>query len=114
MIVLGVVYSPGCARLVRAQVLSLREELYVPAASSMSASPARIRAFHILPNEINPVIVLASLSTAGAILAEAGLRFLGVGVQPPTPSGSPAENNAQPTVLSPRASLHRTASLLRG
>jgi len=68
----------------------------------------------ILPNVINPVIVLASLSPAGAILAEAGLRFLGVGVQPPTPSGSPAENNAQPTVLSPRASLHRTASLLRG
>ena len=114
MIVLGVVYSPGCARLLRAQVLSLRDELYVLAASRRGASPARIRAFHILPNVVDPVIVLASLSPAGAILAEAGLRFLGVGVKPPTPSGSPAENNAQLTVLSPRASLHRTASLLRG
>jgi peptide/nickel transport system permease protein len=86
MIVIGVVFSPGFARLVRGQVLSVREEPYVQAATCVGASLWRVMTVHVLPNVMNPVIVLVSLSTAGAILAEASLSFLGVGVQPPTPA----------------------------
>jgi ABC-type dipeptide/oligopeptide/nickel transport system permease subunit len=86
LIAIGVTYSPGFARLVRGTVLSLREEPYVDAARALGASAPRIIIQHILPNLMSPVIVLASLGLAGAILAEAGLSFLGVGAQPPTPA----------------------------
>ncbi|MCU0513786.1 MAG: ABC transporter permease [Anaerolineae bacterium] len=76
----------GDARMVRAQVLSLKEREYVVAARAMGASPARIMALHLLPNCLAPTIVLASLGIAGVILAESGLSFLGVGVQIPDPS----------------------------
>jgi peptide/nickel transport system permease protein len=68
------------------QVLSVRERDYVMAARTMGASDRRIMLLHILPNVTAPLIVQASLGIAGAILTEAGLSFLGLGVQPPTPS----------------------------
>ncbi len=76
----------GYARLVRGQVLKVREMEYVTAARAMGAKSPRVIVLHVLPNVINPVIVMATLGLAGAILAEAALSFLGLGVQPPTPS----------------------------
>jgi len=76
----------GYARLVRGQVLKVREMEYVVAAKALGAKSPRVILRHVLPNVINPVIVMATLGLAGAILAEASLSFLGLGVQPPTPS----------------------------
>ena len=76
----------GYARLVRGQVLKVREMEYVTAAKAMGARSPRVIILHVLPNVINPVIVMATLGLAGAILSEAALSFLGLGVQPPTPS----------------------------
>ena len=76
----------GYARLVRGQVLKVREMEYVTAAKALGAKSPRVIVLHVLPNVINPVIVMATLGLAGAILAEASLSFLGLGVQPPTPS----------------------------
>jgi peptide/nickel transport system permease protein len=74
------------ARLVRGQVLKVREMEYVTAAKALGAKSPRVIVLHVLPNVINPVVVMATLGLAGAILAEAALSFLGLGVQPPTPS----------------------------
>ncbi len=74
------------ARLVRGQVLKVREMEYVTAAKALGAGSPRVIILHVLPNVINPVIVMATLGLAGAILSEAALSFLGLGVQPPTPS----------------------------
>jgi peptide/nickel transport system permease protein len=76
----------GYARLVRAQVLAAREKEYVEAARALGATDFRILARHILPNIIQPVIVQAAIGMAGAILAEATMSFLGLGVPPPTAS----------------------------
>src|SRR5689334_20180660 len=76
----------GYARLIRAQVLKVREYDFVQAARALGASDARILTKHILPNSIQPLIVQASLGMAGAILAEAGLSFLSLGVPEPIPS----------------------------
>jgi peptide/nickel transport system permease protein len=76
----------GYARLVRAQVLAAREREYVEAAKALGASDLRIISRHILPNIIQPIIVQAAIGMAGAILAEATMSFLGLGVPPPTAS----------------------------
>lgn len=76
----------GYARLVRAQVLSVREREFVEAAKALGASDWRIVTRHILPNIIQPVIVQAAIGMAGAVLAEATMSFLGLGVPPPTAS----------------------------
>ena len=76
----------GYARLIRGQVLKVREYDFVQAARALGASDARILLFHILPNAIQPLIVQASLGMAGAVLSEASLSFLGLGVPPPAPS----------------------------
>ena len=76
----------GYARLVRAQVLAVREREFVEAARALGASDLRIIVRHILPNIIQPVIVQAAIGMAGAILAEATMSFLGLGVPPPTAS----------------------------
>ncbi|HWH32818.1 MAG TPA: ABC transporter permease [Egibacteraceae bacterium] len=86
MIAIGVVFTPIFARITRASVLSVREEVYVRAARSLGASDARLIALHVLPNVLAPVIVQTSISLAFAILNEAALSFLGLGVQPPRPS----------------------------
>jgi peptide/nickel transport system permease protein len=76
----------GYARLIRGQVLKVREYDFVQAARALGASDMRIMLVHILPNAIQPLIVQASLGMAGAVLAEASLSFLGLGVPPPAPS----------------------------
>ncbi len=86
MISVGIVFSPQLARLVRAQTLIVKQELYVDAARCFGASAARIIVQHIVPNAIQPVIVQVTLLLAASLLAEASLSFLGLGVQPPQPS----------------------------
>ena len=76
----------GTSRLVRAEFLSLKEREFVLAARTLGLTDRRIIFRHILPNALAPVIVSATLGVAGAILLEAGLSFLGFGVQPPSPS----------------------------
>lgn len=85
-IALGIIGWPSNARLMRGQVLVLREMEYAVAARAMGASAWRIMLRHMLPNAIAPTIVLASLGIAGAILAESTLSFLGLGVKIPNPS----------------------------
>ncbi len=85
MIAIAVVTWPVYARLVRGQVLSLREREFVLAAQSVGASTPRILLRHILPNTLSPLFVQASFDMGGAILAAAGLSFIGFGAQPPTP-----------------------------
>jgi peptide/nickel transport system permease protein len=86
MLVIGATGWMGVARLVRAEVLSIRERDFVLAARAIGASDLRIIVRHILPNSMGPVLVAATLGVAGAILTESALSFLGIGVQPPTPS----------------------------
>jgi peptide/nickel transport system permease protein len=86
MIIIGLTSWMGVARLVRAEFLSLRERDFVVAAHAIGAQDARIIFRHILPNAMSPVLVSATLGVAGAILTESALSFLGIGVQPPTPS----------------------------
>jgi peptide/nickel transport system permease protein len=86
MIIIGLTGWMGVARLVRAEFLSLRERDFVLAARAIGASDARIIFRHVLPNALSPVLVSATLGVAGAILTESALSFLGIGVQPPTPS----------------------------
>lgn len=84
--VIGILGWPAVARLVRAQFLSLKEQEYVLAARSIGVSNTRIMFIHILPNVIAPLVALVTFSIGSAILTEAGLSFLGLGVPPPTPS----------------------------
>jgi peptide/nickel transport system permease protein len=86
LLALGVVYTPAFARLMRGQVLTIAARDYVDAARALGASGWRVAARHVVPNAINPIIVQASLSVAFAILAEASLSFLGLGIQPPEAS----------------------------
>ena len=76
----------GVARLVRGEVLSLRERDFVEAARALGASPGRLIFRHLIPNALTPVVVAATLAIGDNILVEAGLSFLGLGVQPPTAS----------------------------
>ncbi len=85
-LVLGLTGWMGTSRVVRGEVLSVREEPYVAAARSLGFGDARILLRHVLPNAVSPVIVSATLGVGHAILAEAALSFLGLGVQPPTAS----------------------------
>jgi peptide/nickel transport system permease protein len=86
MIAIGVVSMPAMARLTRGQTLSMRERDFVAAARVLGASPLAIMTRHIWPNVTAPIIVQATLLVATAIVTEASLSFLGVGVKPPTPS----------------------------
>jgi len=86
MVVIGLTSWMGVARLVRAEFLSLKEREFVLAARSQGASDLRIIFSHILPNALGPVFVAAILGIGAAILTESALSFLGIGVQPPTPS----------------------------
>jgi len=86
VIALSIIGWVGYARLVRGQALRAREFEFVQAARASGASAARIVVRHVLPTAIPAVVVQATLGMAGAIIAEAALSFLGLGVQPPTPS----------------------------
>ncbi len=83
---IGVVGWAGMARLVRGQVLVVRQLEYVQASRALGARDFRVIARHVLPGVVAPVVIAATLGIAGAIMAEASLSFLGLGVQPPTPS----------------------------
>src|SRR3954469_3787444 len=85
-ITIGVVGWAGMARLVRGQVLVVRQLEYVQAIRALGAGDVRILLHHILPSVVAPVVIAATLGVAGAIMAESSVSFLGVGVQPPTPS----------------------------
>ncbi len=84
-IALALVWWPGFCRLTRGQVLALREQTYVEAASVVGAGQGRIVFRHILPNTLTPLIVKVSMDIGFAILTAAGLSFIGIGAQPPTP-----------------------------
>lgn len=86
MIAIGLVFTPIFARVTRASALSVREQVYVRAARSLGAGDLRLLGVHLLPNLVAPIIVQCSISLAFAILNEAALSFLGLGVQPPQPS----------------------------
>lgn len=86
MVVIGLTSWPGLARLVRAEVLSLRERDFIAAADLLGVSRPRLFFVHLLPNVLSPVIVAATIGVGDAILTESGLSFLGLGVQPPTAS----------------------------
>ncbi len=86
LIALGVVYTPTFARLMRGQVLSIKAREFVEAARALGAPGWRVAWRHVLPNATAPIVVQASLSVAFAILAEASLSFLGLGIQPPAAS----------------------------
>lgn len=89
----------GYARLVRGQILSVKEFDFVTAAKALGARPHRIILKHLLPNIFSPVIVQATFGMAGAIVAEAGLSFLGLGTQPPMPSWGAMLNEGMEFIL---------------
>jgi len=99
--VIGLLGWPGTCRLVRGQVLAIREQEFVTAAKVVGCSDARIILRHVLPNVVSLLIVMATFGMATAILLEASLSFLGLGVRPPTASWGGMLHDAQsPVVLS--------------
>ena len=95
MLVIGILTWPGTARLVRGQFLSFREQQFVLAARSIGVTPMQIMFRHLFPNVIGTVTVAATFGMANAILQEASLSFLGLGVQAPTPSWGNMLQDAQ-------------------
>ncbi len=85
IIAIGIVYTPQYARLIRGQVLAVKTTEYVLAARSIGAGPARIMLRHILPNSFTPLLVMATLQAGTVVVETAGLSFLGLGAQPPSP-----------------------------
>jgi peptide/nickel transport system permease protein len=85
-IAIGILGWPSIARVFRSSILGIKKNEYVDAARAMGASTTRILSRHLMPNSISPIIVYATMSIGGAILTEAALSFLGMGVQPPQPS----------------------------
>jgi peptide/nickel transport system permease protein len=102
---LAALFWMGEARVVRGQVLALREREFVEAARSIGAGPTRVVFRHIIPNCIGPILVGATLAVAGAILTESALSFLGFGVQPPATSWGSLLDNASGYVGTPQAYL---------
>ncbi len=98
-LVIGVVSWSGIARVVRAQVLTLKERAFVEAARAIGCSHRRILWRHILPNVLPAILVLAAMTVAGTILFEAGLGYLGVGVPAPAPSWGNMIADGQPYLL---------------
>jgi peptide/nickel transport system permease protein len=86
IVVIAIAYTPGYARIVRAQVLSYKENPFVEVERSLGATDLRIIFIHILPNIMAPLVILLAMDLPTAITTEAGLSFLGLGVKPPTPS----------------------------
>jgi oligopeptide/dipeptide ABC transporter ATP-binding protein len=85
-IAIAIVFIPGFVRLLRGEVIAVREEAYIESARSLGATSKRLIGRHVMPNVASPIIIQLALSLGFALLAEAGLSFLGVGEQPPTPS----------------------------
>jgi peptide/nickel transport system permease protein len=85
MIAIGIVYTPQYARLIRGQVLAVRQTEYVEAARAVGVQPVRIMLRHVLPNSFSPILVMAILQAGSVVVETAGLSFLGLGAQPPSP-----------------------------
>jgi peptide/nickel transport system permease protein len=98
MIAVGIANIPAFARITRSAVITVREQDYVAAARAAGARDGRIMIRHIIPNALSPVIVQVTLSLAGAILSAAGLSFLGLGAQPPTPEWGSMLSSARPFI----------------
>jgi len=98
-IAIGILGWPSIARVFRSSILSVKENEYVDAARAMGASDVRIMFRHIMPNAIAPIIVYGTMSVGGAIITEAALSFLGMGVQPPTPSWGLMLSDAKPLMF---------------
>lgn len=96
VVALSLAYMPRTARVVRSVVLSIRQMAYVEAARAVGVSTPRLLALHVLPGAIPPLIVQQTFTFAYAVLGEAGLSFVGVGVQPPTPSWGNIVGDARP------------------
>jgi ABC-type dipeptide/oligopeptide/nickel transport system permease subunit len=99
-IAIAITFIAGFARVVRGQVLAVREEMYIEASRSLGAGPVRMIRRHVLPNVASPLIIQAAIAFGFALLAEAGLSFLGLGVQPPNASWGVMLQEAYPFVLS--------------
>ncbi len=113
MIVIGITGWMGVARLVRAEFLSLKERDFVLAAKAQGAGSMRIIFGHILPNAMGPILVAATLGVAGAILTESALSFLGIGIQPPTPSWGNILTEGKDTIeIAPWLSLYPGLAIL--
>ena len=95
MLAIGLINWTSIARLVRGQILAIREMDFITAAESIGVAKSRIIVKHVGPNIVAPLVVAASFGVAGAILTEAGLSFLGLGVQAPTPSWGTMINEAR-------------------
>ena len=102
VIILGAVFWTRYARVIRGEVLSLREREFVKLAEVAGATKLRVMVRHILPNVMNTTLVLASLTIGIVIIAEASLSFLGVGVPPPAPAWGSMLSEARPTILTGR------------
>jgi peptide/nickel transport system permease protein len=106
ILVIGATGWFGTSRLVRGEVLRLRRAPFIEAAEALGASPGRVVFRHLLPNVAGPLIVTATLGLGDVILLEAGLSFLGLGIQPPTPSWGGMILDGRPLLLlAPWASL---------
>jgi peptide/nickel transport system permease protein len=99
VIVLGLTLWPSTARIVRSEVLSLREREFIEAARALGLGSPRIILRHIIPNVMGPVIVAATLGLGNIILIEAGLSFLGLSVPPPTPTWGTIINDGRECLL---------------
>lgn len=112
MIAIGVMQIPLFARLVRGNTLSLKNQDYVQAAIAAGAGMGRILAFHVLPNTMSAVMVQFTLTFASAVLVEAALSFLGLGVAPPTPSwGAMLDTGRKLITISPLYSVSAGAAI---
>lgn len=113
IIVIAVAFTPNYARVSRAMVLAAKENQWVEAERSLGASVSRIVTVHILPNIIAPLVILMAMDIPSAIATEAGLSFLGLGVQPPTPSwGVILSEGFENVVLSPWGIISASAALM--
>ncbi|NYB73006.1 ABC transporter permease [Sedimentibacter hydroxybenzoicus DSM 7310] len=100
VIAIAVADIPGYARVVRASVLSIKDQEFIEAAQCVGASDSRIIFKHIIPNCLAPIIVQATLGMAGAILSASSLSFLGLGIQPPTPEWGSMLSSARQYIMS--------------
>lgn len=113
IIAIGIANIPEFARIVRGQVLSVKEEEFIEVTRSLGATHPRILFLHILPNSFAPLIVYGTMSIAGAIISEAALSFLGLGVQPPTASwGSILKDGKDFLVLNPQMATFSGLAIL--
>lgn len=113
ILAIGIGNVPGFTRIVRGQVLAVKQEEFIEVQHSLGASTGRILFLHVFPNAVAPIVVHATSSIAGAIISEATLSFLGLGVSPPTPSwGSILNEGRNYLVLNPEIALYSGLAIL--